>query len=88
MSHELLNYDLWVFTPSGEMLSAQRVYRYIVISINGRDLFVDLILLDMHDFDVILGMDWLSTHHAVVDCFAKRVIFRIPRQPKFYFEGE
>ena len=24
----------------------------------------DLILLDIHDFDVILGMDWLSRHHA------------------------
>ena len=38
---------------------------------------MDLILLAMHDFDVILGMDWLSSNHAVVDCFAKCVIFRI-----------
>jgi hypothetical protein len=50
-------------------------------------LVVDLILLDIHDFDVILGMDWLSTHHAVVDCFEKRAIFRILGQSKFYFEG-
>ncbi|GMY21279.1 Transposon Ty3-G Gag-Pol polyprotein [Fagus crenata] len=42
----------------------------------------------MHDFDVILGMDWLSSNHAVVDCFAKCVIFRILGQPEFYFEGE
>ena len=38
-----------------------------------------LILLQLHDFDIILGMDWLATNHALVDCFAKRVTFRIPR---------
>ena len=50
------------------------------------ELHVDLILLKLHDFDIILGMDWLETHHALVDCFAKKVTFHIPRQPKFYFE--
>jgi len=42
----------------------------------------------MHDFDAILGMDWLSTHHAVVECFEKRVIFHIPGQFEFFFEGD
>ena len=26
-----------------------------------------LIVLDMHDFDVILGMDWLVANHANID---------------------
>ena len=50
------------------------------------ELHVDLILLKLHDFDIILGMDWLETHHALVDCFAKNVTFHIPRQPEFSFE--
>ncbi|PHT86434.1 hypothetical protein T459_08540 [Capsicum annuum] len=29
--------------------------------------------LDMIDFDVILGMDWLDTYHAVLDYFVKTV---------------
>ena len=29
----------------------------------------------------------LATHHALVDCFAKRVTFHIPGQPEFCFEG-
>ena len=33
----------------------------------------DLILLDIHDFDVILGMDLLSRHHATKDCYRKEV---------------
>ncbi|WRX26216.1 hypothetical protein QQP08_018703 [Theobroma cacao] len=28
------------------------------------------------DFDLILGMDWLSTHRAKVDCFKKEVILQ------------
>ena len=48
---------------------------------------MDLILLQLHDFDIILGMHWLATHHVLVGCFAKRVTFRISGQPKFCFEG-
>ncbi|RVW43163.1 ATPase 11, plasma membrane-type [Vitis vinifera] len=43
------------------------------------DLFVATPLGDfVVDFDVILGMDWLASYHAFVDCFGKRVTFRIP----------
>ena len=50
------------------------------------ELHVDLILLKLHDFDIILGMDWLTTHHALIDCFAKKATFHIPGQPEFSFE--
>ena len=43
-------------------------------------------MFQLHDFDIILGMDWLATHYALVDCFAKRVTFHIPGQPEFCFE--
>ena len=45
-------------------------------------------LLEMLDFDVILGMDWLSTHRALVDCYAKTVEFSIPGQESLRFVGE
>ena len=77
MSLELLDCELWVSTPSSVMLCAQWVYRSCVINIVVRDLVADLILLHMHDFDAILGMDSLSTHHAILECFEKRVAFHI-----------
>ena len=49
----------------------------------GRDLPVDLIPMDVLNFDVILGMDWLSQHYATVDCRRKEVIFRIPTAEEF-----
>ena len=42
----------------------------------------------MWDFDVILGMDWLFTHRASVDCFTKKVVFRKSGFPKLEFEGD
>ena len=35
-------------------------------------LTVDLRVMDMSDFDAILGMDWLTTHRVVIDCDRKR----------------
>ena len=88
MSPKSLDCKLWMSTPLSVMLCAQWVYRSCVINIAGRDLVVDLILLYMQDFDAILGMDWLSTYHAVLEFFKKRVIFHIPSQSEFYFEGD
>ena len=42
----------------------------------------------MWDFDVILGMDWLSTHRASMDCFTKKVVFQKPGFSKLEFEGD
>ncbi|XP_070057925.1 uncharacterized protein, partial [Nicotiana tomentosiformis] len=36
------------------------------------------LLLDMVDFDVILGMDWPSPYHAILDCHAKTVTLAMP----------
>ena len=33
----------------------------------------DLIALEMSGFDLILGMDWLSANHAVIECDLHRV---------------
>ncbi|GJV31518.1 putative reverse transcriptase domain-containing protein [Tanacetum coccineum] len=41
----------------------------------------------MFDFDVILGMDWLASHRATIDCYARTVIFGNVRQPEFVYHG-
>ncbi|GKF72396.1 putative reverse transcriptase domain-containing protein, partial [Tanacetum coccineum] len=30
----------------------------------------NLLPIHMYDFDVILGMDWLASHRATIDCYA------------------
>ncbi|KAK0600560.1 hypothetical protein LWI29_016148 [Acer saccharum] len=41
----------------------------------------------MHDFDIIFGMDWLSTYRANVKCFEKEVVFNPPGEHEFSFVG-
>ena len=54
-----------------------------VIQIEDREMLADLILMDMYDYDVILGMDWLVAYHAGVDCFGKVVVFQPLGEPNF-----
>ena len=35
-----------------------------------------MISMGIYDVDVILGMNWLSTHRASVHCFTKKILFR------------
>ncbi|RVW65054.1 Transposon Ty3-I Gag-Pol polyprotein [Vitis vinifera] len=83
-----MDFDLIVATPVGDSVVASRMLRNCIVMIGYREMPVDLVLLDLQDFDVILGMDWLASYHASVDCFEKRMTFSIPGQPKFSFEGK
>lgn len=56
------------------------VLKSCTIVIEDRKLPTDLILLDMYDFDVILGMDWFAAYHTNMDCLKKQVAFRHPRE--------
>ena len=42
--------------------------RAVSVMIADRELFCDLIVLDMTDYDVILGMDFLIRYGASIEC--------------------
>ena len=62
--------------PSGEVLLSTHWLRALPLFIDGKELYVNLIVLDMNDFDIILGMDWLSKYNAIIDCRNKKVVFK------------
>ena len=47
-----------------------------VLMVYDREFSIDLITLPFHEFDLILGMDWLSKHRAIVDCDKKTVLLK------------
>lgn len=53
---------------SGQDLYTNRIVRTCSVYVQGTEMFADLIVLRMTDFDVILGMDWLSKYRATIDC--------------------
>ena len=78
-----MEFDLFVATPLRDFFVVNKILRDYYVMIGYREMTVDLVLLNLQDFDVILGMDWLASYHAPVDCFGKRVTFSIPGQPDF-----
>ena len=40
-----------------------------------------LIVLGIHDFDIVLGMDWLTKQRATLDCYKKEVRLVRPEEP-------
>ena len=57
------------------------------IEIANHALKLTLIVLNMHDFNVILSIDWLATNHANIGCSRKEVIFNPPSEASFKFKG-
>ncbi|GAV91751.1 zf-CCHC domain-containing protein/RVP_2 domain-containing protein [Cephalotus follicularis] len=77
-----------VSTPTGTSMYTDSVYRGYEMSMAGISLYADLIVLPIRDFDVILGMDWLSAHRARMDCYHKTVDFCLPDGTTFQFKGD
>ena len=72
LSYVIRNLDLWIM---GDSLVCNSMLKSCVIQIEDKEMLVDLILMDMYDYDIILGIDWLAAYHASVDCFGKEVVF-------------
>ncbi|TYJ96729.1 ty3-gypsy retrotransposon protein [Cucumis melo var. makuwa] len=77
-----------VSTPSGECMLSKEKVKGCQIEITGHVIEVTLLVLDMLDFDVILGMNWLAANHASINCFRKEVTFNPPSMASFKFKGE
>lgn len=54
---EFLKYELCIDTPTGDFLIANRVFKNCLLRIDDVPLPVDLMELNIRDFDVILRMD-------------------------------
>ena len=57
-----------VSTPIGASIIGRKAYRDCPICILHKVLPCDLVELEMVDFDMILGMDWLHAYYASIDC--------------------
>ena len=65
-----------VTSPLGHSVNVNKVYRNCPIVIPDREFSIDLVALPFREFDLILGMEWLSKHKAKLDCDKKTVVLR------------
>ena len=60
-------------SPLGIKARIGTICRGCELEISGTLLTMDLRILDMSEFDVILGMDWLIAYRIVIDCERRRI---------------
>uniref|UniRef100_M1DPF5 Gag-pol polyprotein n=1 Tax=Solanum tuberosum TaxID=4113 RepID=M1DPF5_SOLTU len=77
VSPEILSNPFKVSTPIGDSIVAKRVYKNCLVFVSHRVTHVDLGELDMLDFDVILGMDWIPAFFASIYCRTRLVTFKV-----------
>ncbi|XP_021992735.1 uncharacterized protein LOC110889503 [Helianthus annuus] len=58
------------------------------INIDDEEYSIDLIPMSMGEFQVVVGMDWLSRHHAKVVCFRKEIKLTSPSGKHVTIYGE
>ena len=59
---ETLDEPLYMSSPLGTRVRIDHICRDCELEISGILLTVNLWVMDISDFDVILGMDWLTAH--------------------------
>ena len=72
---------------AGDPLFSYRVVIYSRVLIGRQEFPANLVALDMRDFDVVLGMDWLCRHRATLDCYKKKVKMHRPWKLEVKFKG-
>ena len=80
-AHELglrmvvLGYDLKVYNATHEAMVTRIECPQVPFRVQQREFVHDLICLPMTGLDLILGLDWLSKNHVLLDCSEKSVQF-------------
>ena len=70
-----LGYDLNVYNATHEAMVTRLGCPKVSFRFKQRDFVHNLICLPMIGLDLILGLDWLSKNHVLLDCSTKSVYF-------------
>ena len=85
---ETLEEPLHASSPLGTRVSIDLICRGCKLEISGILLTVDLRVMDMSEFDAILGMDWLTAYRVVIDCERRRVPAYTQDDNRVTFQGD
>lgn len=83
---EPLSPPLVVTTPISGVATLSDVCRSCTLDIAGCMVVFDMVLLNKTEFDIIVGMDWLSAFWTRIDCH-QRSIFQNSKRAKIFFVG-
>ena len=85
---ETLEEPLYVSSPLRIRTRIGMICRGYELEISRTLLVVDLRIMDISEFDVILGMDWLTAYGIVIDCERRRVTAYTLDGTRMVFQGD
>ncbi|GMN29116.1 hypothetical protein TIFTF001_044318 [Ficus carica] len=85
---DILSQGFTTTLPSGEVMMSTHWLRAVPVRIVDRELYSNLIVLEMFDYDLILGMDFLGKYNASIECRRRKVVFNPEGDDWFEFIGD
>ncbi|KAK8512733.1 hypothetical protein V6N12_030149 [Hibiscus sabdariffa] len=79
---------LTVMSPVGQSIIMDRVYRRCPLMVQEETFLADLMKLPLKEFDLIMGMDWLSEHRVSLDCASMITTLKTPDDRTVILVGE
>nr|GEV95450.1 reverse transcriptase domain-containing protein [Tanacetum cinerariifolium] len=67
----VLNYSYDVELADGQIIEVNTIIRGCTLNFLNHPFNIDLMPVELNSFNVIIGMDWLKTYHAVIVCDEK-----------------
>ncbi|GJW79335.1 putative reverse transcriptase domain-containing protein [Tanacetum coccineum] len=83
-----LNTSYEVELADGNIVSTNTILRGCTLALFSHMFKIDLLPTRLGSFDVIIGMDWLSYHRAVIVCYEKIVRIPLPNGEILEIQGE
>ncbi|GJX28960.1 putative reverse transcriptase domain-containing protein [Tanacetum coccineum] len=83
-----LNTSYEVELADGKVVSTNTILRSCTLVLLDHVFKIDLLPTRLGSFDVIIGMDWLAYHRALIDCYEKIVRIPLPNGKILKVQGE
>ena len=64
-----------VLTSADRTLQAYQCIKNIPLVLQGKEFVADLLVVPLEGYELILGMDWLSSYGVQIDCGKGRFFF-------------
>lgn len=71
----------------GRTLSTDKRIQGVKLNFGERELEAHLFSIEMRDFYLILGMDWLSSNYATIHCHSRDEAFQKSNEDEFVLHG-
>nr|GFB59972.1 putative reverse transcriptase domain-containing protein [Tanacetum cinerariifolium] len=83
-----LNTSYEVELADWKVVSTNTVLRGCTLALYDHRFKIDLLPTQLGSFDVIIGIDWLSYHRAIIDCYEKIIRIPLPNGEILEVQGE